>query len=251
MTPVQHFEKYFAIVPVTSHTQMEQAYHIRYQVYCKEFGYEKHRKGEPELETDEYDTQSIHCLLIHKPSKRAIGCARLILSDQQRPEIPLPFERYCAHAFEKGYFDPDEFLPGQIAEFSRVAVVEEFRRREKNAEAANQVQQNIKDERRASDFPVIPICLFLASLSMLMNSEADYGIAMMEPKLERLLARYGIIFESVGEPINYHGWRSPYIIHRSEVGRHFKHGVGELFFSVNQALAPKAPSVDAERLLRG
>lgn len=236
MTPVEHFQQYFYITPVLAAQQREQEYFIRYQVYCREFGFEKCREGDGERETDEYDTQSHHCLVIHKPSQRAIGCARLILADANRPEYMLPFERYCASSFDKSHFDPDEFLPGQIAEFSRIAVLEEFRRREKYESKVKVVREDGDDERRASNFPVIPVCLFLASLSMLANSDAEYGFAMMEPKLERLLRRYGINFELIGEPVNYHGWRSPYIIHESTIGRHFKHGVGELYFEINRAL---------------
>lgn len=250
MTPVEHFLKFFSIIPAITTDQREQSYFVRYQVYCREFGFEKFKQGDPERETDEYDAQSQHCLLIHKPSQRTIGCARLILADTQYPETPLPFERYCGSAIDKNFFDPDEFLPGQIAEFSRIAVIEEFRRREKNAHNTTQVFAKPRNDRRVSNFPVIPVCLFLASLSMLMNSEAEWGFAMMEPKLERLLRRYGVIFEPVGEPFNYHGWRSPYIIHRSEIGRHFKHGVGELYFEVNRGLTASSKSNLNSHLVR-
>ena len=236
MKPVLHFQNYFAIEPVVTKAQREKSFFIRHQVYCRELGFEPYREGEPPRETDEYDDRSRHCLLIHKPSKRAIGSVRLILADDNKPESPLPFERHCSAALDKSFFDPDQFLPGQVAEFSRIAVLEEFRRREKHEANTNNMAPAIHDERRASAFPVIPISLFLASLSMLENSEAEIGFAMMEPKLERLLRRYGIVFESAGDPVDYHGWRAPYIIHRDNIGRHFKHGVGEIYFEVNRIL---------------
>jgi len=237
MTPVDYFRELLNIYPANNKILKESAFIIRYQVYCKEFGFEKIHEGEPARETDEYDAQSKHCLLIHKPTNRPIGCARLVMPNPLRPEQPLPFERYCSHAIDKNIFDPDEFLPGQIVEFSRIAVIEEFRRRAfSNQNRPMQQRVTTPQDRRYSNFPVIPVSLFLASLSMLISSEADYGLAMMEPKLVRLLRRFGIIFESVGEPIDYHGWRSPCIIHRDNVLRYFKRGVGDLFFEINNSL---------------
>lgn len=237
MTPVEHFRELFHICPANNNNLREKAFRIRHQVYCKEFGFERIRKGEPERETDEYDAQSKHCLLIHKPTNKPIGCARLVVSNPLRPELPLPFERYCSHSIDKSLFDPDEFLPGQIVEFSRIAVIEEFRRKNLS-QRNNSVSQSVinPQDRRYSNFPVIPVSLFMASLSMLISSEADYGFAMMEPKLMRLLRRFGIIFESVGDHVNYHGWRSPCIIYRDNVLRYFKRGVGDLFFEVNKSL---------------
>lgn len=132
MTPAEHFRERLSICLANSQALKESAFGIRYQVYCKEFGFEKVRKGEPETETDEYDSQSKHCLLIHKQSNCPIGCARLVMPNSLRPELPLPFEKYCSHSIDKNIFDPDEFLPGQIVEFSRIAVIEEFRRKKLN-----------------------------------------------------------------------------------------------------------------------
>lgn len=52
----------------------------------------------------------------------------------------------------------------------------------------------------------------------------------------RLLRRVGIIFEPVGEPVDYRGWRSPSIIHRDNVLRYLKRGVKDLFFEINNSL---------------
>ena len=235
MTPVEHFKEFFDIFPANNPELIEKTFKIRHQVYCREFNYLPWKEDGPEIESDEYDVQSMHCLMIHKPTKLYAGSARLVLANVNKPELPLPFEKYCSTSLDKSFFDPDEFFPGQIAEFSRMAVIEEFRRRD-GMEKKNLHAGNPLNEHRVSNFPVIPVCLILASLSMLIASSADYGFAMMEPRLERLMRRYGIIFESAGEPIDYHGWRSPYIIHRDNVTRYFKHGVGDLFFEVNQRL---------------
>lgn len=237
MKPVEHFRKLFAICPANSQALREAAFRIRYQVYCHETGFQPPHEGSPATETDEYDAQSRHCLLIHKPTNRPIGCARLIMPDSLRPELPLPFEKHWSHAIDKTVFDPDEFLPGHVVEFSRIAVIEEFRRRESTKRNTPMPPRaTTAQDRRHSNFPVIPVSLCLASLSMLIAAGAEYGFVLMEPELEKLLRRVGILFEPVGNPIDYHGWRSPYLIHSDEALRYFKRGVGDLFFDINKSL---------------
>jgi len=235
MTPAEHYRKTFYTSLATTASARESCYHIRYQVYCQEFAYEQLPEHAPPREVDEYDAQSRHCVLIHKATNRPIGCTRLVLADPDHPEQPLPFMKHCPQAIDTSKFDPSSFKPGQLVEFSRIAIIEEFRRREK-AESANPTVSPATHERRYSDFPVIPVCLFLASLSMLINSEAEYGVAMMERKLVRLLRKYGIMFESVGEVVEYHGKRAPYVIHRDNVLRFFTQGVNDLFFEIHEEL---------------
>lgn len=236
MTPAEHYREIFHISPADTDSARESSYHIRYQVYCREFGYEQLPEDMGEREVDEYDTQSRHCLLVHKVSKRPVGCARLVLVDSQHPEHPLPFWKHCPQAVDTSKFNPTSFKPGQLAEFSRIAIIEEFRRREK-AESSNQnPTPSVMHERRYSDFPVIPVCLFLAPLSMLINSEAEYGVAMMERKLVRLLRKYGIVFESIGKTVEYHGMRGPYVIHRDNVLRFLTSEVKDLFLEIHQGL---------------
>ncbi len=236
MTPAQHYREIFLTHLADSDAARESCFHIRYQVYCQEFGYEKLPVEMGEREVDEYDEQSRHCLLIHKGNDQPIGCARLVLADPQQPEQPLPFWKHCSHAVDTSKFNPQSFKPGELAEFSRIAIIEQFRRREK-AQSNDQQQPPARViERRLSDFPVLPVCLFLAPLSMLIKSDAIYGVAMMERKLVRLLRQYGILFQSIGKTVEYHGKRGPYVIHRDDVLRHLTPEVKELFLEIHQGL---------------
>lgn len=236
MTPAEHYRKIFHIHLAKTDQHRESSYNIRYQVYCKEFGYEQISDNMVEREVDEYEGQSRHCLLVHNSSNRAIGCARLVLADPQCPERPLPFWKHCSQAIDTSKFDPQSFTPGQVAEFSRIAIIEEFRRREKAENARPGSTFSITHERRLSNFPVLPVCLLLAPLSMLINSDAEYGVAMMERKLVRLLAKYGILFESIGRELEYHGLRGPYVIHRDNVLCNLNTEVKEMFLEIHQNL---------------
>ncbi len=234
MTPKEHYGKTFHLKAANTTEEKETSFNIRYQVYCQEFNYEQLPEGTAERETDEYDEQSQHCLLIHNASQRPIGCARLVTLDSNASMTELPFWKYCRHAIDTTLFNPSNFAHHQLVEFSRVAIIEQFRRREKNAEHTGIDQQNIQQERRLSNFPVLPVSLFLATLAMFLDTGAEYGVAMMEPKLVRLLRKSGIFFEQVGQVVDYHGKRAPFIIHRNDVRRHFSAEVLALFDEIHR-----------------
>jgi N-acyl amino acid synthase of PEP-CTERM/exosortase system len=236
MKLVEDYREIFHIHPADTDSDRESSYHIRYQVYCQELGYEQMPEDMKEREVDEYDMQSRHCLLVHTASKRPIGCARLVLVDPQHPEHPLPFWKNCPQAVDTNKFDPTSFKPGQLAEFSRIAIIEQFRRREKAKSSNQNPKASIMYDRRLINFPVIPICLFLAPLSMLIKSEAEYGVALMERKLVRLLRQYGIMFESIGKTVEYRGMRGPYVIHRDNVLLNLTSEVKDLFLEIHQGL---------------
>lgn len=243
MKPVECFSELFDIRIADKEWMKELAFYIRYQVYAKEFGYEPLNKAE--RETDDFDAHSTHCLLIYKPTMRPVGCVRLVGMDPQRPEKQLPYELNCLSVIDKNLFNPDDFLPGQVIEFSRISVLEEFRRKVPGAE--NRYKGHVRSSKKVKgiNIPVAPVSLFLASLGIMLSSDADYAVAMMEPKMVRLLRRFGMIGESIGESIDYHGWRAPYLLSRDDILKNlknFEEGVGELYNAVNSSLFDEQPS---------
>src|SRR6185295_2556773 len=73
----QSFKKSFEVVPAVSAALRDEAFRIRHQVYCEELGFEPSRPDG--READEYDAQSLHCLIRSRRSDEFVGCTRLIL----------------------------------------------------------------------------------------------------------------------------------------------------------------------------
>lgn len=72
------FHQYFKVVLADALEKLQECYRIRYKVYCEEglipgFGVKDYPEG---LEQGEYDERSVHCLLMHKPTKRVAGTVR-------------------------------------------------------------------------------------------------------------------------------------------------------------------------------
>ena len=214
MDPAQLYASTFRTRLARDAQTHRQIQRLRYQVYCQEFGYEAEADCPNGLESDDYDRQSWHCLLEHRLSG-PVGCIRLVRPQPAASGVPLPFERYCGHALDRRRFDPAEHDPLSLAEFSRLAVKAEFRRRRNDPRQPVGIARPVAEgTHHRSPFPVIPVALFVAGLSLMMASPARYAVAMMEPRLARMLRRFGIRFEPIGRVIEYHGPRGPFLLRR-------------------------------------
>jgi len=209
------FDAYFSIVPAYSGPMLEEVFRLRHQVYCEELGFEPQRASR--LEHDEYDKRSVHCLLLHKATKTYIGCSRLILADPQKPEAPFPFESACGTSLRWRFDSSAGIGRERYGEISRLAIIAKFRRIPRTEEVAvadragEDFYDGDEDERHL--FPTISLGLYLAMTAMVLDRGLDGVFAMMEPRLARRLRRLGILFEQVGEAVEHHGLRGPFLIH--------------------------------------
>lgn len=216
------FESYFSVVPATTGNLLEKVYQLRHQVYCDELGYEQQRASQ--LEHDEYDKRSIHCLLFHKSSQTYVGCIRLILADSQKPDMPFPFKHACGESFEWDFDSSAATSRRKYGEISRLAIAAKFRRRRGEASVADGGSEGLdassEDERRL--FPSVALGLYVAITAMGLNLGLDGVFAMMEPRLARQLRRFGILFQQIGAEIEHRGIRAPFFISRDMLFNNLK-----------------------------
>jgi len=234
------FHEYFVPILASTPEQRREAYRIRYEVYCREFGFERAEDHPEGLETDEYDAQSLHCLLMHQPSGRAAGCVRLVLPRTETPDAPLPFEKHCAGSLDKARVARLLADRSAIGEISRLAVISDFRRRRgegrsPEGDSAPPVGFSLVEQRQ---FPFIAVGLYLCAASTGMLSGLRGVFAMMEPRLARHLNRYGIGFEQVGTIMDYHGPRAPFYITREGLLQGLKPEVSALLDVIKTDLEP-------------
>jgi N-acyl amino acid synthase of PEP-CTERM/exosortase system len=188
-------------------------YKLRYNVYAEEFGFEKKEDHPGGYEKDEYDENSIHFAALDEDDE-VIGTVRLVLNSEKG----FPIE----HAV-KTKFIGDKPSPDKIAEISRLAVSKYFRRRKEDGQFG--VESYIKkseggilpdkghvpDQQQKRKNPVIVLGLY----RLLYHASKRIGIThwymITEKKLFRSLRRYGFIFYQIGEPVQYHGVRVPYL----------------------------------------
>jgi N-acyl amino acid synthase of PEP-CTERM/exosortase system len=210
-TIAKHFSKYLTPVVASEDTSRNASFIIRHQVYCEELHFEASRPDK--MESDDFDRYSIHCLIKHIPSSRYAGSVRIV-----RPQNPgeiIPIQKYCLNSISPGKINPNDFEPHEICELSRLAVPNEFRRRQNDrfgGAAIGEINLYTYSENELRCFPFIAVGLYLLGASLLIDKGIKHTFVMMEPRLARSLKRVGIHFEQIGPIVDYHGKRAPFYI---------------------------------------
>lgn len=208
------YNDYFEVIPVDTPALLEEAYRLRYQVYCVENEYIDTTNLPNEQEIDEFDGHCEHSLLIHRSSGTIAGVVRLVLPDHTgRKSLPaaLASQSLFEHSVEE--------LPLQsTAEISRFCVSKEFRRRlEDDRWPAVHSESSSGPNANRRILPHITLGLMHAILQMSLKHDITHWCACVETPLLRLLKRLGISFRSAGPLVSHHGWRQPVYISLAEL----------------------------------
>ena len=191
-----NFNHRFAVVTADTLALQEQAYRLRYQVYCIENRFENTLDHPLEQEIDEFDAYSVHSVVIDRPSQTVTGTVRLILPNPKAIEKSFPIQKVCSHPRLQSH---KLLYIARSAEVSRFAVSKEFSRM-----AA--IPPTPTSRRHTSN-------ITLGLINGMVRMSLEHGItewfAVMEPKMLRLLARFGIYFSPIGPMVDYHGMRQP------------------------------------------
>lgn len=223
----QHFDRYFSLVVANSQLLQEEVYKIRYQVYCEELNYEPPENFPNGMETDIYDTHSIHCLLKHKSTGMYTGCVRIIIPKNEHCESPnslpanldssetdklaFPWQKFASAMV----YPSPEYEWTNICEISRLAVRAEFRKRQGDDEIplGTALPDLSGGQRR---FPLIAMSLYWAAFCLALNLNLDI-FAIMEPRLARHLRRCGLRYCMISDLFEYHGQRAIFYTKPSEL----------------------------------
>ena len=229
----ERFDRYFRVDLADRPGLLRSVFHVRFRVYCEEFGYEPLSRCPDAQERDEYDAHAAHCLITHRSSGRAAGCVRMVPALGPYPASPLPFERHCADSLDHALIGSLNLDRRTVCEISRLAVDRDFRRRAGESETRfgrPDLPDFGPEERRT--LPLIAVAAYLASNAMAVQNGRPNGFAMMEPFLPRLMARAGIHFQRVGSDVNFRGVRAAYFTTAHSVLEHMEPSLKGLYDSI-------------------
>jgi N-acyl amino acid synthase of PEP-CTERM/exosortase system len=232
-----HYQKFFYTVKATTPEQLKQAYHIRYEVYYDEYKWPEPQPDDNHLESDIWDRFSVHALLFHKPSNQPIGYIRVIPLETSVTHT-LPLEEHYADALAFQNAPISHLRQGRAGEVSRMAILPSFRRRASDKNYSYETDSNNHIGGSEKRFPInyMPMSLTFTAIILLMQEQLDYGAALMEPRLARLLIRFGVDLKQIGEPMDYYGLRAPYLIFPETTYQNLSAGYKELFDMIKQEL---------------
>ena len=233
-----NFAEHFQIV-IANESKVNEAFKIRHEVYARELGWEPIRDSG--METDEFDSGSMHLLLLHRRSEMYAGCIRLVCSDNQGEISLLPFETHCSEVIEESRLNLTELHQLSYGEISRLAVPEQFRRRQGEAKMPfvmnefNPASLFTKSEMRA--VPNIALGLYMGSLCLASLNHQQFVFALMESRLCRRLRRLGIMFESVSDAIEWRGSRMVYRLEVATIEQNLPTPIHDLYRILYESLA--------------
>src|SRR5450759_1105965 len=89
---IDALEEEFEVRVADTHDLIEESYRLRYQVYCLERHFLEGASG---IESDEFDANSCHTVLLNRASGEVVGSARLVLGSNWYPHDSFPMQRFC------------------------------------------------------------------------------------------------------------------------------------------------------------
>ncbi|MDD2558878.1 MAG: PEP-CTERM/exosortase system-associated acyltransferase [Desulfuromonas sp.] len=193
---------------------MDEIYRLRYQIYCIERGFECATDYPQDMETDRYDKHSAHFYVIAAKSKIIIGTVRIILHSS----LGLPVEHFFS-LDKKLKYSGD---PSKIGEISRLAVSRDLRRAEITRLLSTLPGMDMKSfkevqelRREMEEYIVEGLyrCIYHQSLELGLT----HWYAVMVESLCNLLRRWGLCWTQVGNEVDYHGLRTPYLAEIVEI----------------------------------
>lgn len=236
------FSKYFTLRLAQTPDDVERLQHLRWEVYCREFHYEREEDCPNQREADAFDATAVHIYAEHRASGLLAGTVRIVCADAL--DVGLPLEQ--AYAAHDQTFDMGNVPRNHLVEISRLAVSANFRRR--SGEGLSPIGLNVlmdPDEIPIIErsLPLLPLALYLsvAAVVDLRGVHEAFGYAMMQPRLVRLLRRFGIQFQQAGMEIDYHGKRAAYRITLDEVVAGLDASMRKLYDSLLETISVDLP----------
>ena len=184
---------------------MQEAYQLRYDVYCVERQYLDAGAYPDCLETDSYDLESAH-FHSYNHKRELVGYSRLIAPDLVSR---FPWQEHCTALLDGIGLPPLR----ESAEISRLMVRQDYRRRRGDTlsgVAQPDDAQGNQVERRSRS-PQILLTLYRQMYHHSLAQGIRYWYAAMEQPLARSLQLMNFSFMKIGHEADYFGPVTPYV----------------------------------------
>ncbi len=209
-----HYQKHFSIVEAHTDDLKEQAYKLRYEVFCEENGHKLFTDTPEGLEMDAYDERARHFLLIYIPTGEVAGTVRVVIPGQEKSLFSIPLQELCDHPM---LFNPR--LIGGVCEISRLCMSKKFRSREgdgsvlpgytQRQEGYAAVEEGFAYLRRS--IPYAPVGLIRAALWAVLANKSLNCVMAVDPADFESLKILGMDYRVLGPKLKYYGDMLPIV----------------------------------------
>lgn len=205
---LRHFDDVFKEITAEKPQDIEQAFRLRYQVYCLEQGFETPDDSSSGMERDRYDAFAHHSLLVDQASKLPLGTVRLInpaTSPNWIADLPV-----AAYAAMESVEELKQLPAGATAEVSRFAIArmarQQFRKPLEGAET-NTPESRREPLWRDKLRPYMSLGLIRGLVRLSVEKGITHWCLAAEPSLLRRLRAFGLHFKSAGPLVEHRGLR--------------------------------------------
>ncbi|WFP50542.1 PEP-CTERM/exosortase system-associated acyltransferase [Methylomonas sp. EFPC3] len=196
------FEVFLADTPESKRIH----YHLRYQVYCDELGYEDKELFPQQLEFDDWDQHAVHFIVRHRFTGQWLGALRVVSPQGQT----FPF----AEKYEQDQPLADAHHRDSI-EISRLCVLREARRFAPRSQAAVDTDpaSNVKylNTLRQQSRSIM-WGLYRAAVDYSAENGIKHWFILVAPALAYAVKKQGFDMRQVAEPCEHRGLRTPYML---------------------------------------
>lgn len=211
--PLPGIHDVFRLEVAVAEAVQQDAFSVRWEVYCRELGYEPAERFPDHRERDEADNHSVQVVAYHRGAERPVGCFRLLMADPAQPVTPFHLEEVCSQIADGKLPREPERRMG-LAEISRFCILGSFRHFDINQEAPPWGIDPVRWQAEAVHRRGLAGLMWLAAARLTVSMRLDYLLALMEPRLQMLARTLGFSFEEIGPGVEFRGLRVPYRIDR-------------------------------------
>jgi len=186
------FSERYQILIANTDTLRKDVYRLRHQVFCEKLGYEM--DNHDGLESDEFDSDSLHVLLRERISEIPVGCFRLVMP-QRTGRIWLPFDLYGVPHVDRSLFNWNHVNHARSVEVSRLAL---------------QTPSKLSLLSKGESTQYLATALFYGVTAMIVRLNVENVFMVIEPCLGRLTSRFGIKLDQISPAFEYYGQRATF-----------------------------------------
>jgi putative PEP-CTERM/exosortase system-associated acyltransferase len=180
---------------------MEEAFRLRYKVYCEEKHFLASADYPNGIEFDEFDDYATH-LMVHGRDGSLVGYMRVL--DGSGPQgFPMFAHGLTVH---EDFQVPEQ---GQAVEISRMIVRSDYRHEFRSTEAGFHAS-DLPSPRARNASDLVQLQLLRETYHHAVRQGADWVFAAMEPTLHRKFRMMGMPFGPIGPAADYYGEVRPY-----------------------------------------
>jgi len=214
---------------------LEEAFKLRFQVYCRECNFINEVDYPDRTEKDKFDPLSIH--FFANDPEGIVGTARLVLDSP----LGFPLEEHCKDCeFEK------DIPKKHCAEISRLVISKHYRRRKNDGMyyspdyADNPAAKAMAEkENLVKRIKPMTFGLFKEMYQASKRRDIRCWYVVMEKSLYLLLKIHGFEFKPIGKETDYYGPVRPYSARLEDLEKSVYHKLPNLFNEFTQDLEPK------------